>query len=162
MNFGIPVLAIAALLMPASAMAAGPFTSIHPEDAYPNNLQPMTSPGPYSDFIKQVQGKLHQEGFDAGPINGDFGAKTQAALAQFQLSRDLPASGALDDQTLNALDVQLDTQASAGQSAEQDRTLGGTCDHLIGPDREACLQQGGTLEVGAPRDNGAGTGASGR
>lgn len=96
----------AALLMPLGALAAKEITSLHPEEAYPDDAARLASPGPYDDFIKQVQQNLHKQGFDAGPINGDFGAKTQAALAQFQLSQDLPASGALDDGTLEALGVQ--------------------------------------------------------
>ena len=44
------------------------------------------SPGPYDDFIKQVQQKLNALGFDAGPVNGDFGAKTQSALEASALS----------------------------------------------------------------------------
>ena len=46
----------------------------------------MLSPGPYAEFNKRVQQKLQELGFDAGPVNGDFGSKTQAALAQFQLA----------------------------------------------------------------------------
>jgi peptidoglycan hydrolase-like protein with peptidoglycan-binding domain len=61
---------------------------------------------PYDGFIREVQEKLHVLGFDAGPVNGDFGEKTQAALAQFQLSRIIPASGQLDDQTLLELGVE--------------------------------------------------------
>ena len=37
--------------------------------------------------------RLRTLGFDAGPVNGDFGSKTQAALAQFQLSTSIPVSG---------------------------------------------------------------------
>ena len=96
---------IAVLLTPYAVIAATPFTSNHPEEAYPDNAPPLASPGPNSEFIKRVQQKLYEQGFDAGPINGDFGAKTQTALGQFQLSRVLPASGALDDQTLAALGV---------------------------------------------------------
>jgi peptidoglycan hydrolase-like protein with peptidoglycan-binding domain len=93
------------LLMAAlGAAAASPFTALHPEEAYPDpNVQ--TSPDLYSGFIRQVQEKLLELGFAAGPANGDFGAKTQAALAQFQLSRAIPASGQLDDQTLAELGV---------------------------------------------------------
>jgi len=54
--------------------------------------------------------------------NGDFGEKTQAALGQFQLARNLPASGQLDDATLAELGVQRDsaqsTDASTGASSE--------------------------------------------
>ena len=80
-------------------------TSLHPEEAYPDNAPRLTSPGPYAPLIEQVQQRLHQEGFDAGPVNGDFGSKTQAALAQFQLSRNIPASGSLDNATLDALGI---------------------------------------------------------
>ena len=63
-------------------------------------------------MIEEVQQKLHVLGFDAGPVNGDFGPKTQAALAQFQLSASIPVSGALDRQTLDALGVRPDAQAA--------------------------------------------------
>ena len=100
-------------------MAAGAFN--HPEEAHPDNLPPLTTPGgPYDDYIKEVQRKLHEHGFDAGPINGDFGLKTQTALGQFQISQTLPASGALDDATLKALEMQRPVQeAAAGQQAAQ-------------------------------------------
>jgi peptidoglycan hydrolase-like protein with peptidoglycan-binding domain len=67
-----------------------------------------------------VQEKLRQLGFDAGPANGDFGAKTQTALGQFQLANNLPVSGQLDDRTLGVLGVQReDAQASAGSTTEE-------------------------------------------
>jgi peptidoglycan hydrolase-like protein with peptidoglycan-binding domain len=52
-------------------------------------------------------------GFYTGPINGDIGPNSQAALAQFQLSVPLPASGALDDQTIAALGLERSMQAPA-------------------------------------------------
>jgi peptidoglycan hydrolase-like protein with peptidoglycan-binding domain len=106
------------LLAPLGAMAATAFTSLHPEEAHPDPTGQAT-PDPYTGFIGRVQEKLRALGFDAGPVNGDFGGKTQAALAQFQLSRSLPASGQLDPQTLAELGVQRDTApASAGASAD--------------------------------------------
>ena len=109
------------LIVPLSALAADPFTSLHPEAALPDPAEKST-PDPYSGFITRVQEGLRGFGFDAGPVNGDFGSKTQAALAQFQLSRTIPASGQLDDQTLAELGVQRDVPqdsavASAGASA---------------------------------------------
>jgi peptidoglycan hydrolase-like protein with peptidoglycan-binding domain len=75
-------------------------------------------------FISEVQEKLRALGFDAGPVNGDFGSKTQAALAQFQLSRTIPASGQLDNETLDELGVKrTDEGAAAGSSTA---TGGGT------------------------------------
>lgn len=106
---------LAAASIPALAQEA--VGDMHPEDAIPDNLPRMTAPGPYDDFIKEVQQKLNQLGFDAGPVNGDFGVKTQAALAQFQLANVLPASGSLDDQTLLALDVRRPADTSEGNAA---------------------------------------------
>jgi len=113
---------VAAFLLaaPVGAAAAGVFTALHPEEAYPDPTE-QPSPHPYTGFIGRVQEKLRELGFAAGPVNGDFGAKTQAALAQFQLSRAIPASGQLDDQTLAELGVQRDppqaaAEASAGSS----------------------------------------------
>ena len=104
------------LLAPLTASAASPFTSLHPEAAIPDPTE-KPSPGPYTEFISQVQRRLLELGFDAGPVNGDLGAKTQAALAQFQLSRAIPASGQLDNQTLAELGVAPE-DAGAGASAE--------------------------------------------
>ena len=115
------------LAAPLSAAAAGPFTALHPEEAHPDPKgQP--SPDAYSGLVSNVQEKLRELGFDAGPVNGDFGAKTQAALAQFQLSRTIPASGQLDDMTLAELGVQRersDARQNADKSdAEQSSTSG--------------------------------------
>lgn len=100
------LLACAALMVQCPATAAGSFNSNHPEEGYPDDIPAVASGGPFADLLAQVQEKLHQYGFDAGPVNGDFNTKTQAALAQFQLSKLLPASGSLDDQTLAELGVQ--------------------------------------------------------
>jgi peptidoglycan hydrolase-like protein with peptidoglycan-binding domain len=100
----------AALFVFAGAASAGTeLSDMHPEEAYPNPSPEATapaSPGPFTDLFKQVQEKLNQLGFDAGPANGQFDSKTQAALVQFQLSWPLPASGSLDEATLRALGVQ--------------------------------------------------------
>jgi peptidoglycan hydrolase-like protein with peptidoglycan-binding domain len=109
---------VLSLAAPLGALADGAFTSLHPEDTYPDPTQ-AASADPYSGFISGVQEKLRELGFDAGPANGDFSTKTQAALGQFQLSRDLPASGQLDDRTLAELGVTRETaQASAGATTE--------------------------------------------
>src|SRR4051794_7363146 len=87
--------ATAALLACGNANAGREFSALHPEEAYSDDIPPLSEPGIYSEFIQVVQRRLHEEGFAAGPVNGDFGTKTQAALAQFQIARALPASGQL-------------------------------------------------------------------
>jgi peptidoglycan hydrolase-like protein with peptidoglycan-binding domain len=105
-----------ALAVPLVATAQDALTSLHPEDQYPDPPAEATL-HPYSELVAQVQRALRGMGFDAGPPNGDFGTKTQAALAQFQLSQNIPASGSLDDHTLDALGV-IRQQASAGGTTE--------------------------------------------
>lgn len=105
------ILVVAIALAPLAA-AKNALTSLHPEEAIPDPSKPV-SQGPYAEFIGRVQERLRALGFDAGPVNGDFGTKTQAALAQFQLSRAIPASGQLDDQTLAELGVARDEADTA-------------------------------------------------
>src|SRR5918994_2616202 len=115
-----PFTAAGALLLalPCAVAAGGAFSSLHPEEAHPDPQGAVTS-HPYTGFISRVQEKLRLLGFDAGPVNGDFGTKTQAALAQFQLSAAIPASGQLDDRTLGELGLERDEQAAAGASGDQ-------------------------------------------
>jgi localization factor PodJL len=98
------------LMLPFAAMATSPFTALHPEEAYPDTAPLVTPGGPYDGLIRDVQEKLHRHGFDAGPVNGDLSGKTQAALAQFQLARGVPASGQLDDKTLSELGIKREAQ----------------------------------------------------
>jgi peptidoglycan hydrolase-like protein with peptidoglycan-binding domain len=116
------------LLAPLGSIASGPFTALHPEAHEPDPTG-QASADPYTGFISEVQDKLRALGFDAGPVNGDFGTKTQAALAQFQLSRTIPASGQLDELTLRELGVdQQQAGAAAGGTADGTATDGSTTD----------------------------------
>ena len=108
---------VAALVLSCGAAARSPFTALHPEESHPDNAEPLATPGEHAPFIMRVQERLHQLSFDAGPVNGDFGTKTQAALAQFQLSHNLPAGGQLDDETLQALGVTRDAPAQDATAA---------------------------------------------
>ena len=148
-----------ALLMPLLAFAQTDGAEQADRQQVPSD---QVASDPYSDLNKQVQEKLRAQGFYAGPVNGDFGFYTQAALAQFQLSVPLPASGMLDDATLAALGVELPAPSPSGTSDERssaqltatDRRLGGSCDALVGPDKDKCLKEGGTVEASAPASSG--------
>lgn len=116
------VAVLSLLLARSAASGASPFTSLHPEEALPDPTE-QVSEDAYTGLIRNVQEKLRALGFDAGPVNGDFGHKTQTALGQFQLSRTLPASGSLDDQTLAELGVRRETaqaEASSGTTQTSD------------------------------------------
>lgn len=80
-------------------------------------LAPLAAAQDSTDFVKQAQERLKVLGFYDGPVNGDFGPVTQAALAQFQLANVLPASGSLDAETSFALGVARDASAAGGETA---------------------------------------------
>ena len=94
-----------------------------------------------------MQEKLRALGFYAGPVNGDIGPNTQAALAQFQLSIPIPASGQLDEQTVAALGVKKDATVSGGASEGSSA--------VAMPAQSVNGQHGGTIETGAKSGSGA-------
>jgi peptidoglycan hydrolase-like protein with peptidoglycan-binding domain len=102
------------MLVSAPLITAGVFAADEPVS--PPTEQ--TSPEPSADINRRVQEKLRERGFYAGPINGDIGPNTQAALAQFQLSIPLPASGQMDDQTLAALGIERAKTGAEGATQE--------------------------------------------
>ena len=104
------------LLSPVGAISAD--EAVRPGQPQAKDAEQSSQLDRYTAFVKQMQKRLKEEGFDPGPIDGESGGATQAALAQFQLSRSLPAGGQLDDKTLAELGVERDTQASAGATAE--------------------------------------------
>ena len=55
------------------------------------------------EVIKRIQLALNKKGFDAGHIDGKWGAHTVAAIRGFQQRQHLPASGRMDDKTMVAL-----------------------------------------------------------
>ena len=54
-------------------------------------------------MIQQAQARLAQLGFDPGPLDGQLGPRTAAALRQLQAIYGLPESGRIDRATLSAL-----------------------------------------------------------
>ena len=99
-------LAAAAWLLCSAAYAAEPPAAAPPGEQAASGGTQAASPDPYMDLNKRVQEKLKALGFYDGPVNGEFGFYTQAALARFQLSVPMPVSGSLDETTLAALGIQ--------------------------------------------------------
>lgn len=61
-----------------------------------NDLQP-------GQVLADVQAELARRGYYDGPIDGVYGGQTQEALLRFQRDADLPESGIIDSETLDAL-----------------------------------------------------------
>ncbi|MDR1710208.1 MAG: peptidoglycan-binding protein [Candidatus Accumulibacter sp.] len=53
--------------------------------------------------LYEAQGRLNELGFDVGRPDGKLGPKTKAQLGRFQQSRGLPATGVLDEATMDEL-----------------------------------------------------------
>ncbi|WP_031433017.1 peptidoglycan-binding domain-containing protein [Methylomarinum vadi] len=62
------------------------------------------------DFVREIQGKLLELGFEPGPIDGLFGECTRRAVVCFQQSRKLEADGIVGPITANALGIKVDFQ----------------------------------------------------
>lgn len=60
-----------------------------------------------SSQIMQIQQRLNQEGFNAGPVDGNWGPETAEAVRDFQIRKGMEAAGGLDLGTLAALGVQM-------------------------------------------------------
>jgi peptidoglycan hydrolase-like protein with peptidoglycan-binding domain len=56
--------------------------------------------------VEYLQRKLQEAGFESGPVDGFFSAKTKAALMAFQRSKGLEVNGVAGPKTWSALDVQ--------------------------------------------------------
>ena len=67
--------------------------------------------------IRQAQQSLKEAGFDPGPIDGQFGPKTQEALRAFQRSHGLPQTGQLDETTRESLMAQQGRESPGGSMA---------------------------------------------
>jgi len=71
------------------------------------------------DQIKQVQWALDQKGFHVGRADGVLGRETRQALSEFQHQQKLQRTGSLDDQTLQALGVDLNGSTSGAATTGQ-------------------------------------------
>lgn len=69
------------------------------------------------ETVRQVQQKLNNEGFQAGPVDGIWGPKTQSAVKNFQQKKGIEATGQLDEKTLAELDVEAQAMGGAGGAA---------------------------------------------
>jgi cell wall-associated NlpC family hydrolase len=65
--------------------------------------QPLLKQGSTGPVVKELQQKLKAAGFNPGPIDGDFGPKTFAAVKSFQKAKGLTTDGIVGPKTWAAL-----------------------------------------------------------
>src|SRR5262245_5887074 len=69
-------------------------------------VQGAVAPRPTTDpLVRRAQEALRNARFDPGPIDGVMGAKTRAAIRDFQTARKIAPSGELDNATRAALGI---------------------------------------------------------
>ena len=64
-----------------------------------------TSPALARETVLKAQARLNALGFSVGTPDGSIGPRSKAAIARYQASKRLPATGDLDAETLSALGV---------------------------------------------------------
>jgi hypothetical protein len=77
------------------------------------------------EIVRKAQQALTAQGYDPGPIDGQWRGQTEQALKQAQQDREFEPSGALDQRTLAALGVpdadnpfMRDSSASTGTTRQ--------------------------------------------
>jgi lysozyme family protein len=61
-----------------------------------------------SEQVRALQGSLQKNGVDPGPVDGILGTRTGKALREFQQEKGLAATGRLNRQTLEALQLEVE------------------------------------------------------
>jgi len=83
-----------------------------------SNNEPMSPQSLSRSQIRKVQQALDKDGFKAGRADGRWGRETENAVKQFQQSKQLQATGQLDQQTI--ADLGLD-QSKFSSSQDQQK-----------------------------------------
>ena len=71
--------------------------------AVPGNPPTLLNKGAVGSKVKTLQVRLEIQGYDPGPIDGIFGARTATAVKNFQEYKGLMANGMVDETTWKAL-----------------------------------------------------------
>lgn len=75
---------------------------------------PLLRHGTHGAPVRALQTRLKELGFDPGPIDGDFGPKTKAAVTAFQRSRHIEADGIVGPVTWGQLGIKVEGEVTYG------------------------------------------------
>ena len=89
---------------PESVQSNAPILS---NAAVPGNPSTVLNKGAVGSKVKTLQVRLDIQGYDPGPIDGIFGARTATAVKSFQEDKGLTANGMVDQTTWKALGQKL-------------------------------------------------------
>jgi localization factor PodJL len=103
----------------ASAPVITPAPSPVATTSAPVPVAAMSAPGATSQTSvnARAQVRLQELGYNVGPADGVIGAKTRAAIQQYQRKQGLAVTGSLDSATLAALGLAAPTASRSGRGA---------------------------------------------
>ncbi len=128
----LPLALVGALAVGTAYAASGSSSSMNTGDSQSGGSATMSHQTWNQDQVKQIQGKLKQQGYDVGQVDGKLGPNTQQALRQFQEDKGIQASGQPDQQTLAALNTnpsgtqQGQMPSNSGRSGSSSGSTGST------------------------------------
>jgi len=77
----------------------------YPDGYYAYDYPDETYQAVSDSVVRQVQVALDNDGYNAGPADGEFGTRTRVALSDYQRDHGLAATGQITDSTLKSLGV---------------------------------------------------------
>jgi len=94
----------------AGYYAAAPGYAAYQQPVYQGQIVSETAPGRIAPSTggaaaRSVQSALQNRGYYGGPIDGEFGPESQAAIARFQQANGLKVTGLINSSTLKALNL---------------------------------------------------------
>lgn len=106
--------------------------------------------GARSQGVADVQNALIKKGYDPGPADGVFGAKTDAAVRAFQRASDLTEDGVVGPATAAALAVQAPSPPPAEPIPSPASPAATSVGMAAKPLRERCVALTGSFETSTP------------
>lgn len=111
-----------------------------------------------SETVTEVQRRLNERGFDAGPVDGIFGKRTESALREFEKSRGLPVDGVLDSTTYTHL-MRKPVFGGGSDDGSSGQSFGDTLSGIFGGSAEASQSSASAAAEPSTTGKGAGAGA---
>jgi peptidoglycan hydrolase-like protein with peptidoglycan-binding domain len=105
-----------------------------------------------SQQIRQIQQSLDKHGFKAGHADGKWGPETEKAVKDFQQKQNMQASGQLDQQTLQALGVNMTAQGPNTHSQGPSTTGQGSNEDLSPSQNTTPNATSGSGQNGSPNN----------
>jgi len=94
-----------AILVPGITYTEGPIATVSPPNT---TIYRLVNPPMTGNKVLEIQERLKAEGLDPGPLDGEFGPYTHAAVVAFQTSHGLVSDGEVGQQTAAALGLQIE------------------------------------------------------